>query len=91
MKPFHVINIEIPPDVVICDFCNGDYSDSTEIGGVLVGSHAVCPKCAEKYSDSIREDMEDNPHMIQFAKDDETFFDFVVRIREERRVQSHRN
>lgn len=30
---------------VICDFCNDDYTDSLQIGGGLIGSNAVCPKC----------------------------------------------
>lgn len=33
-------------DTVVCDFCNKDYTDSDESGGVLIGSYAVCPNCA---------------------------------------------
>lgn len=32
-------------DTVVCDWCNADYTDSPESGGVLVGSYAVCPQC----------------------------------------------
>jgi hypothetical protein len=31
---------------VNCDYCNDDYTDSTESGGLLFGSYAACPKCA---------------------------------------------
>ena len=33
-------------DIVVCDFCNGDGKDS--VGGVMIGSNAVCGKCCEK-------------------------------------------
>ena len=33
-------------DVVICDFCNG--GDET-MGGVIVGSSAVCGDCTDRY------------------------------------------
>lgn len=33
-------------DVVICDFCNG--GDET-MGGVLIGSSAVCGDCTDRY------------------------------------------
>jgi len=36
-------------DLVVCDFCNGDGTES--LGGVLIGSHAVCGNCCvrDKY------------------------------------------
>jgi ssDNA-binding Zn-finger/Zn-ribbon topoisomerase 1 len=37
-------------DDVICDFCNADYSESDDCGGVLVGSWAACPECALEMS-----------------------------------------
>ncbi|MEK7561044.1 MAG: hypothetical protein AAB539_03760 [Patescibacteria group bacterium] len=47
-------------DTVVCDFCNLDYTDSDESGGVLIGSFAVCPRCApdairnaEKYHEPV--------------------------------------
>lgn len=33
---------------VLCDFCNDDYTDSPEQGGLLFCSNALCPKCAAK-------------------------------------------
>jgi hypothetical protein len=40
--------------IVICDFCNADgdavdgEGNSTNMGGMLMGSHAVCGRCCEK-------------------------------------------
>jgi hypothetical protein len=39
-------------DTVLCDFCNDDYTDSEEEGGILVGSYAVCPQCAPTIDDT---------------------------------------
>lgn len=35
-------------DLVLCDFCGTDYTDSDEQGGLLFGSYATCPKCVPK-------------------------------------------
>ena len=35
-------------DIVICDICNADFTDSHESGGFLFGSYAYCPECAER-------------------------------------------
>lgn len=61
-------------DEVVCDFCNDDYTDSEDRGGFLIGSYAVCPKCAEKYR-------ADYPVVDERCRDDETFKQFVMRIR----------
>lgn len=41
---FEVIEID-PGNKVVCDFCDTDYTDSKECGGLLFQSKAVCPKC----------------------------------------------
>ena len=61
-------------DTVVCDYCNDDYTDSDEKGGVLIGSYAVCPKCAEKHKEHHQ-----NPD--DRAREDETFKEFVMRVR----------
>lgn len=33
-------------DRVNCDWCNADYTDSDEGGGLLFDSKATCPRCA---------------------------------------------
>lgn len=45
-------------DSVICDSCNDDYTNSTECGGILLGSWAYCPKCTAKLTSSEREQAE---------------------------------
>lgn len=35
----------------LCDQCNEDYTNSDEQGGILFGSHAVCPKCEARVFD----------------------------------------
>jgi hypothetical protein len=32
-------------DTVLCDYCNADYTESDDTGGLIVGSDAVCPRC----------------------------------------------
>ncbi len=56
---------------VICDFCNDSYTESEEVGGSAVGSWAICPKCTKKLSQEPD----------QRAETDETFRDFVYRLR----------
>lgn len=38
---------------VACDFCNDDYTHKEDAGGVLIGSYAVCPKCALEVSSKV--------------------------------------
>lgn len=35
-------------DLVVCDFCDEDYTQSSAEGGFIFGSKAVCPNCAER-------------------------------------------
>lgn len=70
----YIIDARAGEDEVICDFCNGDYSDSDELGGVLIGSYAVCPECASPAL-QIRAD--------EVSREGESFKDFVLRIRQE--------
>lgn len=35
-------------DVVVCDICNRDYTESDQCGGFIFGSNAYCPPCAER-------------------------------------------
>lgn len=38
-------------NIVICDACSGDYTDSDAPGGMICGSWAICPACAPKWAD----------------------------------------
>jgi len=70
----YIIDARAGEDEVICDFCNGSYSDSDEQGGILIGSYAVCPECASPAL-QIRAD--------EVSREGESFKDFVLRIRQE--------
>jgi hypothetical protein len=34
--------------IVVCDACSADYTDSKEVGGLIFGSKAICPRCASR-------------------------------------------
>ena len=74
-----VINID-PGDVVLCDLCNEDYTNSDEKGGFLFSGKAVCPKCAPKFMKSVKLYNEER-FIVSEARSNETFRDFVYRIR----------
>lgn len=73
--------IEIDPgNVVLCDFCNEDYTFSNEQGGLLFGSKGVCPKCAPKLEkDAMKYD--ESHFIYDRARKSESFRDFIYRIR----------
>ena len=60
-----------PGDEVICDLCNDSYTESEETGGCSVGSYAICPQCAKKLTEEPD----------QRCRENETFRDFVYRLR----------
>jgi hypothetical protein len=35
-------------DIVVCDFCGQDYTQSDALGGLIFGSYAICEKCSPK-------------------------------------------
>jgi len=51
-KDFTTITID-PGDVVLCDYCNKDYTDLKDCGGILFQSKAICPECAPKARERI--------------------------------------
>ena len=66
---------------VLCDLCGVDYTESEELGGVLFCSKAVCPKCLPDFRKSV-EKYEEQKFIKAEANENETFRDFVWRIRE---------
>jgi hypothetical protein len=68
----HIICVDAG-NLVICDLCNEDYTNSDKCGGVLYFSYAACPDCASRYDGKKRD--------IVRARKDETFRDFVYRMR----------
>lgn len=63
-------------DLVVCDVCDRDYTNSTEEGGFIFGSYAYCPTCAERHLPKIQGYNEE--HMIRArCGDGVSFADFV--------------
>lgn len=65
---------------VICDFCDTDYTDRNDLGGVLFESKAVCPECVPGLLESCAKYNEER-FIRDRAGDGESFRDFVLRIR----------
>lgn len=73
--------IEINPgDVVLCDFCNKDYTNSEEKGGILFSGYAICPDCLSNVMKNI-EKYNEQKYIKATAKEGESFRNFVYRIR----------
>ena len=45
MTSYNITIIDIG-EMVLCDLCNADYTDSEDEGGILMGTYAICPTCA---------------------------------------------
>lgn len=75
---FEVIDINVG-DRVVCDGCNDEYTESNEIGGILLSRSAFCPKCAVEIIVSAKKYHEEK--FLTYPLPEETFKDFVLRIR----------
>lgn len=67
--------------IVLCDFCNDDFTNSDEIGGFLLQSKAVCPHCSEKIMNHIKKHNEDS-FIKGFCPDFMSFADWIRSIRQ---------
>jgi len=76
---FTVITID-PGENVSCDLCNKDYTMDDAKGGILFCSSAACPDCAPKMEEGAKKYNEEK-YIVDRAKADETFRDFVYRVR----------
>lgn len=75
----YVLHVDME-ERVVCDYCNEDYTNSNECGGLLFGSYATCPKCADKIvSDAIQFDEVNKIKMR--CPPEMRFYDFVMHIR----------
>ena len=54
-----VVKME-PGDVVLCDLCNKDWTDSDVSGGLLFSSKGVCPDCAPKFEEDAKKEGEED-------------------------------
>jgi len=70
----------IADDIVLCDFCGEDYSNSDKEGGILFGSKATCPNCVIKMMPKIIEYNEE--HYIRAeCPEGVSFKDWVLSLR----------
>lgn len=81
----HFTIIEIPDNgIVLCDMCNTDYTLSDDKGGILFGDNGVCPNCADRMLPDI-ERYGETQYINDKAGPDETFKDFIYRVRKQQR------
>ena len=79
---FTVISLDAG-DTVLCDLCNKDYTEDIEsMGGLLFNGKAVCPECFDEFMKLVRHYREEK-FIKAVARPDETFRNFVYRIRKE--------
>jgi hypothetical protein len=64
-------------DVVCCDFCN---EGEETLGGVLVGSYAICGNCCEQY-DYDKPDYEYSDEVSEIWSKEKTFKQNVLEYR----------
>lgn len=48
---------------VVCDWCDKDFTESNECGGILFGSYATCPDCVPRIESSAKRECEE--HLIR--------------------------
>jgi len=78
-KGYEVFHLDIG-DKVICDYCDKDYSDSDEEGGILFQSKAICPKCAPDTLVRIKKYKEEK-FIRGYCPEGMSFKDWVLSIR----------
>ena len=66
--------------VVVCDHCNGPEGKNL-MGGVLVGSHAVCGECCDRYG-YYNPNYEYADEIDEIWSKDKTFHDNVLAYRQ---------
>jgi hypothetical protein len=75
------ITIEDIGEHVECDICSKDFTYSDAVGGFLFSDKGVCPDCSDSFMASVKKYHEEE-YIRQVAKPNETFRDFILRIRE---------
>ena len=67
-------------NIVVCDFCDEDFTERDDQGGILFGSYATCPACAPKTeADAIK--FGETWRIKARAKPGQSFRDFVLELR----------
>lgn len=80
-KKINAHHVEIPiGNVVLCDFCGDDYTNSTETGGFISDNWAACPKCHKGMLNQIKKCNEE--HLIEaYCPANMSFAEFVINYR----------
>lgn len=66
--------------IVVCDFCDDDWTDSAKSGGLIFQSNAVCPACAPAFLKSVESYHEE--HLIKAkCPARQSFADFIREYR----------
>lgn len=65
--------------IVICDRCDGDWTDRPESGGLIVGSHANCPDCEAAVRAGLKDFGEE--HLAVLCLPGISFADWVRALR----------
>lgn len=73
------IEIEIG-NVVICDICNRDYTNSTEKGGFVWSGRGICPKCQGDLLKEIKICKEEK-YIEAYCPANMSFADFIIEFR----------
>jgi len=64
-------------DMVVCDWCDEDYTDSSDVGGLQFHSTACCPKCVPKVEELAKIDDEEH-FILRRASEGQEFRRFVI-------------
>lgn len=67
-------------NIVVCDGCSEDYTDSDEVGGIYFCGKAYCPKCSGRVMDDA-ERFNETRYITGRAMPGESFRAFVLRLR----------
>lgn len=67
-------------DLVVCDYCSTDYTNSTESGGLIFESKGICPKCAPRTMESIKRYKEER-FVRAICPPEKSFAEFVREYR----------
>ena len=67
-------------NIVICDICNSDYTNSTKTGGFVWSARAVCPKCQKDLLKKIKTWKEEK-YIEAYCPENMSFAQFIIKYR----------
>ena len=70
-------------NIVVCDSCEKDYTDSSESGGFIFGSRGYCPVCAPRMMQRINHYGEEQ-YIKAYCPEGMSFADFIRGYRGDR-------